>query len=485
MTWSQGYPVSGMHRPLYHPSTGPVFAEHALRHAGYDPGPLQRCAELGFGQGLGLAIHAACSGSWWGVDFMPGQVARASVLAPGAVLSDEGFDEWCGRRDLPSFDFIAIQGVWSWISAANRQAVLGFIRRCLRPGGVVLVSYNTAVGWASLLPLRHALQQVVSRLIPPGAGPARAAELALPVLQSLFDAGSVYARANPLAAEILQRMHGTPGQMLVHEFLGAHWTPFEFAQVAEEMGLAKLTFAAQANRLTEAPRLYFTPDQQAILQEIEDPVFRQTVEGVMTGERYRRDFWVKGAARLSAIEARIAVDRLRYVLVAPPGEVALAPDLPQGQVPVPVSLVQPVLDALAGHAPRSFAEIAAAAEAAGLDRAGVRDALMLLWDAGAVQPAQGDLPARTAVPACAELNARIIGSSPFEAFGHLANPTTGSGLPVSRLQQLFLYAERDGITEPEAQAEAVGRLVGRSPEVEAARRFAGGLREIMRQHHVA
>ena len=50
-------------------------------------------------------------------------------------------------RDVP--DFVGLHGVWSWISNANRAAVVEFLRRKLKPGGVLYISYNASPGWAA------------------------------------------------------------------------------------------------------------------------------------------------------------------------------------------------------------------------------------------------------------------------------------------------------------------------------------------------
>ena len=43
---------------------------------------------------------------------------------------------------MPRLDFIALHGVWSWISGENRCAIVDFINTKLKPGGVVYISYN-------------------------------------------------------------------------------------------------------------------------------------------------------------------------------------------------------------------------------------------------------------------------------------------------------------------------------------------------------
>ena len=66
--------------------------------------------ELGFGNGLSIIMNkAATQAQWYGNDFNPSQVNYADLLAQhGAIkvhLSDDAFDEFLGRDDLPMFDY--------------------------------------------------------------------------------------------------------------------------------------------------------------------------------------------------------------------------------------------------------------------------------------------------------------------------------------------------------------------------------------------
>src|SRR5690606_16850084 len=83
------------------------------------------------------------------------ELAQAS--GSNAHLFDEAFADFCARSNLPDFDFIGLHGIWSWISDDNRQSIVDFIRRRLKVGGVLYVSYNTQPGWAAMVPLRELL----------------------------------------------------------------------------------------------------------------------------------------------------------------------------------------------------------------------------------------------------------------------------------------------------------------------------------------
>jgi len=134
-----------------------------LLYSGITSTEIGTACELGFGQGLSTNIHAAASiNTWYGTDFNPSQASFAQELAKvswsGAQLYDESFTEFCAR-DLPDFDYIGLHGIWSWISDENRAIIVDFVRRKLKVGGVLYISYNTLPGWSSFAPMRHLMTQ--------------------------------------------------------------------------------------------------------------------------------------------------------------------------------------------------------------------------------------------------------------------------------------------------------------------------------------
>ena len=64
-------------------------------------------------------------------------------------------------------------------------------------------------------------------------------------------------------------------------------------------------------------------EQQALLASIPDPMFRQTTRDFCVNQQFRKDYWVKGARKLSALEQAEALRALRVVLVQPRADVSL------------------------------------------------------------------------------------------------------------------------------------------------------------------
>ena len=160
--WNSGYVTDINYTHGYYTELNPLRVKLAFLNAGITPPEQHMACELGFGQGLSINMHAAASHvEWHGTDFNPSQAAYSRDLARAsgakAHLHDEAFAEFAARDDLPEFDYIGLHGIWTWISHYNRDVIVDFIRKKLKVGGVVYISYNTMPGWAAFAPMRHVL----------------------------------------------------------------------------------------------------------------------------------------------------------------------------------------------------------------------------------------------------------------------------------------------------------------------------------------
>ena len=159
--WTAGYIADIDYTHGFYRELTPSHLRFALLLKGIRPpdGKFTYC-ELGFGQGFGLNLLAAAhpEGDFWGTDFNPTHAANARLLAESVGADnvhvfDRSFAEFL-ETDTPDFDFICLHGVWAWVAPDNQRLIVEFLRRRLKPRGVVFISYNTPPGWAPILPLR-------------------------------------------------------------------------------------------------------------------------------------------------------------------------------------------------------------------------------------------------------------------------------------------------------------------------------------------
>lgn len=470
--WTSGYVADIGYTYGYYPELNPLNTQLTFLYGGIAPPKIVNACELGFGQGVSVNIHAAASTArWWGTDFNPAQAGFAQQLAAasgaGASLFDESFAEFCARPDLPQMDYVGLHGIWSWISDENRALIVDFVRRKLKVGGVLYVSYNTQPGWAAMVPLRDLFVEHAAVMGSSGQGRVAQVDAALAFAQKLLGVNPAFARANPAIHDRLKKVLEYDRNYVAHEYFNRDWEPMSFGRMAQWLGPAKLTYGgpANANHLVDAMNL--SVEQQALVNGIPDPNFRQTVRDFCFNQTFRRDYWVRGARALTPAEQAHALRRRSVVLVTGASEVTFKATGAQGEVDLNEAIYRPVLELLADHRPRSLGELEAALAPRGISFAQLLQAVLVLSGKSVVSAAQDDETTEAARSTCARLNQELMQAASFGTdLRYLASPVTGGGIEVPRFQQMFLMSTGQGKSQPDEWArDAWAALTGQNQKV--------------------
>lgn len=306
-----GYVTEMAYTRHHHAALDPGKAVWVAKKAGCATPAMRYACELGFGQGLSLAIHASAGEiQWWGVDLIPEHVefARSLLDDPSARarLVCASFDEFDAREDLPPFDFIALHGVWSWVSPQNRTRITAFIERRLAPNGIVYVGYNALPGWGPALSLRELL--VASAAQVQSARLEDRIEAAMVFVAQLVAADPRILDSQPQFEKQLREIRSKKKSYLAHEYFNRDWHPMHFSQVATELMPIGLRYLGQADFSDSYDQWRLSETQRALLGAIDDPVLRETARDVILDRRFRRDYWLRseGAVTRSACKLREA-----------------------------------------------------------------------------------------------------------------------------------------------------------------------------------
>ncbi|HEX4984747.1 MAG TPA: class I SAM-dependent methyltransferase [Burkholderiales bacterium] len=406
--------------------------------------------ELGCGNGYTTALLAAANpqGRFIGVDFNPTHIHNARGLAAEAGIANVEFLEKSfaemARPGTAEADVIALHGVYSWVSAENRGHIVEFIRRTLKPGGIVYASYNCLPGQCQIAPLQRLLYDHASR----GTGPladrlARSLEFA----RQLDAADADFFRASPFAR---MRLRGTGRQnpeYLAHEYYNENWTPFYHADVARDLGEAKLSYAGSANLIENFDQFMLTPELAALVAQAGDGAMRETIKDFARNKVFRKDVFTRGAPRANPGALDVRLGRLRFALARPRASCLLHRKMPAGELNLQPEAYAPVLDALA-RGPMTFDELAAAPETAGMGRGRVRQALFGMAALENVLPALSAADEGERRAACAKFNSAVLARPLPRGDTMLASPVLGTGIALNVVDRLLLDA-------PRRQAQAV------------------------------
>jgi len=297
--WTAGYVAEIDYTYGYYPELNPLRAKLSLLNAGLVLPEFENACELGFGQGMSVNLHAAATSIHWsGTDFNPSQAGFANELngitGAQAKLYDESFAEFVTRTDLPAFDFIGLHGIWSWISHENRALIIEFVRRRLKIGGVLYISYNTLPGWAAFAPMRHMMSQYAESLGAVGRPIVKRIDDAIDFVDKLVATHPAYVRDSANVEERFKKLKDLNRHYLAHEYFNRDWHPVYFSEIAQQLVSAKSQFACSANFFDLVDDVNLSAEQQTLLKEIPDPIFREGVRDVMVNQQFRRDYWVKG-----------------------------------------------------------------------------------------------------------------------------------------------------------------------------------------------
>lgn len=463
--WTAGYVADIGYTFGYYTELNPLRIKLAFLNNSLACPEFGTACELGFGQGVSANFHAAASITQWsGTDFNPAQAGFAQELAAvsgsGARLYDQAFAEFAQRTDLPDFDYIGLHGIWSWISDENRGVIVDFIRRKLKVGGVLYISYNTQPGWAAMVPMRDLLTEHSGVMGAPGHGIVPRIDAALAFAEKLLATNPLYAKTNPQVAERVKMIAGQNRNYVAHEYFNRDWKPMSFASMGDWLAPAKLSFACSANYLDYVDALNLTTEQQALLAEIPDEMFRQTVRDFMVNQQFRKDYWVKGARRLNPLEQAEVLRAQRVMLTAYRPDVSLKVKGALGEASMSEAIYNPILDALADYKPKTLGQMEQALKDKGVNFAQLLQAVLILAGGGIVVAAQDEVLVPKARKHTDKINAYIVAKARGSSdISYLASPVIGGGMAVGRFEQLFLLALAQGKKQPAEWAQMVWQLV--------------------------
>ncbi len=491
MTAAEGYITDVAYIPGFYPNMAPVAIRYvaALNRVKPPPATGFRYLELACGFGRSFTTLAAANphSSFVGLDINPEHTKAvqrdidASGLANARVITG---DVGALPADLGTFDFIALHGLFSWVSQEVRDRILAVAHERLAPGGLLLVSYNSMPGWAHLQPIRGILRQYAA--LRQGDSLQRIRD-ALAYLVFIRDKQAKYFEDNPRAAAYVDALLKQDIHYLAHEYLNEHWTSFYFTEAAAMFASAGLTFVGSLPAYTNFWDLCVRPEFQELFRTTTNRLVTEAHKDFCANTAFRWDVYAKEPRPLGEAEQRLR-DADDFHFHAPRAGITLPYQVNLGVVTSTVQgpLYERLLAVLAGRALRLSEMVAlpdlktvAPAELVRAVDAGVA---MGLFD---VTSGPVDGPARAAAePARISLqsafNRAVLAS---DALGGravaLASEATGTGYTLGDLDAAILLelseGGADGVAERvEARLVRGGRSLQKDgqPVTDAAARTA-------------
>ncbi len=446
---TDGYVSDVAYPPHFHREMTPAWLDAVTRGLGQPApdfaAPFRWC-ELGCGAGLNALVSAATNpvGHFTAIDMDAGQIERLRHSAAAAGIGNleaiqAGFEALAdspAERFAP-FDVIVTHGVLSWIAPAQRQAVLRFIQRFLKPDGLVYAHYMTHPG----LSAAAATQQLVRRHAAAQNGDsAQKVQASMALLSRLEQAGAGLFTAYPQERHRLKSTRRQDPAALAHEMLPAHWEPFHVADMIDAFAGAGCRYLGSATPPDNIDAVGLPAATRPLLTGVSDTATAETLRDIARNQSLRRDLYQRGGQPLAP--ARHMQALLSLALAALPGAPrggGLTFDTAIGPVKGDEALFGPLLATLA-KGPQTV-EGLSRLHGSPLHPAMLNQAVqMLLWGQIA-HPVSQRLPPPQTTWALNRLLA--AGGS-----GWLATPALGTALPVTAEESGLALAvlEEPGIT---------------------------------------
>lgn len=466
--WSSGYVADLTYSHGYYHELSPGFLRfflllHGLAN-GSEGGPYTYC-ELGYGQGVSGNLHAAANprGRFWGTDFNPDHALFAQGLAREAGVDAtwlaHGFEQMLDA-DLPQFDFVTLHGVWSWVDASARHALVEFLRRRLKVGGVVYISYNVMPGWSAEKPLRDLLWWQTE--LGGAAGDSTASRIrgALDFATRLRRGKAAYFENNSKAGQMLDDMLRDDVHVVAHEYFNRSWHITYFADLARDLEAAGLGFACSIHKSDLVGEVLQRRRSSGMLEMDLNPALRETTNDFLLNRRFRRDLFVRGAARIRRPERQARLMDVGFVLLRQAASLSATVQTPYGSVALDAEVLGRLQQVLgAAKAPMTLRQVI---EQGGLAQANFEIVVETLAALVAQSQAFPVFPDDAAChdPARTRAMNQVIASRARhdDTLHYLASPVTGHAVDATHTDRLLLHAWAQGARTATALAEAAWPL---------------------------
>jgi len=347
----------------------PAYLDHVCMTAGFAPPP---GSPVGEGQGAGFSwceLHCGSAvtatllagsnplGDFHAIDPREAPIAHGRALAKdGGVrnltLHHAGLDKAIDLS-LPQFDYVCITGVYSWVPARERALVLAFLRKFLKPGGAVYLTYNARPGWNRLEPFLRLYRETTRGM---DATPHQRLAIARELYAKLEAARAPAILASGVGAASLAELDAVPAEILAADYANDFSQPLYVSEVASDLAAVDCALVGPSVMAESLPALMAQEPFKSTLAKVPTQLGRELAKDMLCETRFRRDVFVRGGRRLTADNRDMMLSGLAFALERPSEEVRYDVKMPFGGMRFDTPHAHAVVAALR-PGPRTFAEL--------------------------------------------------------------------------------------------------------------------------------
>jgi hypothetical protein len=235
---------------------------------------------------------------------------------------------------------------------------------------------------------------------------------------------------------------------MAHEYLNAEWNLFYSIDVAAEMAAAKLDYVGAAHLVENHLDLLFNDEAAAFVRKQPTLPLQQLMQDFLINQRFRRDIFVRGHARLGRAAIAAQLRQQCFLPVKPLAEIGAKLKVPRGDVSFEGDIPAILAKAFGANA-LSLGELTEAYRQAGGKPTGLERIVGILAATGIIAPAaQPHRPPKAYAPP-ARLLLRLQANQHLlqQAMGRLGRnaantllvaPVLGGVIPLSPVNTVIL-----------------------------------------------
>ena len=382
----------------------PAFIDHACIVNGYAPppgSPLGEGVDAGFsyceldcGSAVTETLLAASNplGDFHAIDAREGMIEQGRALARDGGARNITFHhagiEAALEKTLPSFDYIVLNNIYSWVPLRDRGIILSFVRKFLKPGGAVYVSYNARPGWNKLDPFRRVFREATRGL---RADPAQRLKAARDLYATLLAARAPGIAATGLSAQAFEALGDIPLDALAADYVNEFADPLYVTEAINDFAAVDCVLTGSSIMPESLPVLMGYEPFKSILEKLPTLSGRELTKDFLLDTRYRRDVFVRGGKRLAADNRDMVMNGLAFALEQPAADVRYDAKVTFGEMKFDNEHVHALVETLEGG-PRTLGELVAQAHARGADPQAVVANVHALLLTGQIRPVYRGTP---------------------------------------------------------------------------------------------
>jgi len=256
--------------------------------------------DLGCGRGKTLMALAQLypQAKFYGVDFNEKSINFARKKAEELGLKNlhfikANFEKLLELKELPSFDYVSMAGLYTWLTPSAREVVKKFIKEKLKPGGILYLEFaaipgaiNNAIFW-----------KFIRELVPKEAEDSQKIEKTLELFEIFISRPTKYLITHTGVRAVISnylRNRGEQNKHLLHNVLPEYAFPMYFFEIYDEFIKTGVKFAGRMDLEKNDPELSLFPSHVPTYVRFKKDIrLRETIVDFILNIGEHHDVWIK------------------------------------------------------------------------------------------------------------------------------------------------------------------------------------------------